>query len=308
MTLISIITPVYNAERYIAFAIDSVVKQTYPGWELIIVDDGSTDSSFSVIEPYLIDPRIRYLKKANGGQASARNLGLQHAKGQLIAFLDADDEWLENKLLLQVQYLENNPAVDVLFAKAHVFDSHGAVDPTKKLDPPAGVFTGRTGFYDLAFGRFFIPILTVLAKREAIARVGGFYESREIQNAEDFDLWARMLLNGAWITCIDSYLAFYRTHPTQRTASDQAATVQVIRALQRIKVDHPEIALLASISILNRILQNTKEASYKHLFLSIYSKSVNLTRFAFRLIGFRNYVKLIIKILLVKKALNDHGI
>lgn len=105
--LVSIVIPVYNAEKYIAETIESVLKQTYKNWELILVDDCSSDNSIGVIKPYLSDPRIRLLKnRQNLHAALTRNKGIKSAKGRYLAFLDADDMWLPEKLEKQISFME----------------------------------------------------------------------------------------------------------------------------------------------------------------------------------------------------------
>lgn len=106
--LVSIITPVYQAERFIAETIRSVQQQTYPNWELILVNDCTPDQSVRVIEPFLEDERIRLIHLAeNSGAAVARNAGLAAAKGQYVAFIDSDDCWLPNKLATQLKFMKD---------------------------------------------------------------------------------------------------------------------------------------------------------------------------------------------------------
>ena len=115
---VSIIMPVYNAERFIDEAIDSVISQTYFDWELLIVDDCSTDKSSTIVKNYLRnDSRIRYLKtdKCSGSPAFPRNLGINEAKGRYIAFLDSDDIWLPNKLEDQLKVLVQ-PEIAIVFS------------------------------------------------------------------------------------------------------------------------------------------------------------------------------------------------
>ncbi|MDG4953473.1 glycosyltransferase family 2 protein [Actinobacillus equuli] len=108
MPLISIIMPVYNAEEYIEEAIKSVLDQTYSNWELILVDDCSTDNSCNVIQKYLLDARIKFFRnKINSGPALTRNLALDNANGEYITFLDSDDFWEKTKLEKQVFFMEN---------------------------------------------------------------------------------------------------------------------------------------------------------------------------------------------------------
>ena len=113
--LISIIMPAYNAGKYIKESIESVFNQTYQNWELIIIDDGSTDNTSEVVQPFLIkDRRIQYYLQENGKQGKARNAGIKRSKGNLIAFLDADDVWMPAKLQAQIGVLKQNDADLVL--------------------------------------------------------------------------------------------------------------------------------------------------------------------------------------------------
>ena len=107
--LVSIIMPSYNTAPYIAETIGSVLKQTYQNWELIIVDDCSSDNTDQVVKPFLADVRIRYLKnEKNSGTAVSRNRALREAKGKWIAFLDSDDLWMPDKLSKQISFMEKN--------------------------------------------------------------------------------------------------------------------------------------------------------------------------------------------------------
>ncbi|EHK2400592.1 glycosyltransferase family 2 protein [Clostridium perfringens] len=107
--LVSIIMPSYNTAKYISETIESVQSQTYPFWELIIVDDCSTDNTDEVVKPYLLDDRIRYLKnESNSGAAISRNRALREARGRWIAFLDSDDVWLAEKLERQLNFMIKN--------------------------------------------------------------------------------------------------------------------------------------------------------------------------------------------------------
>lgn len=107
--LVSIIMPSYNTAKYIAESIQSVLDQTYKNWELIIVDDFSTDNTDEIVRPFLVDERIHYLKnELNSGAAVSRNRALREAKGRWIAFLDSDDLWMPEKLEKQISFMETN--------------------------------------------------------------------------------------------------------------------------------------------------------------------------------------------------------
>lgn len=107
--LVSIITPVYNSEEYLEETILSVINQTYKNWELLLIDDCSTDGSYKIIEKYLVDERMKYFKnKKNSGPAITRNIGLNETKGEYIALLDSDDFWKKDKLKNQVEFMIKN--------------------------------------------------------------------------------------------------------------------------------------------------------------------------------------------------------
>lgn len=112
--LVSIITPCYNGEKYIKETIESVIAQTYPKWEMIVVDDGSKDSSVAIVSEYIEkDSRIKLIKQANAGSASARNNGIRRAEGQYIALLDADDLWHPEFLEKQIAFMKEKDAICV---------------------------------------------------------------------------------------------------------------------------------------------------------------------------------------------------
>ena len=111
LLLVSIIIPTYNRETKISRAINSVVNQTYKNWELIIIDDGSKDDTKNVIKPYLKDKRIKYFYQKNSGVASARNLGIKKSTGEYLAFLDSDDECLNNRIEKQLSEMLKYKAI-----------------------------------------------------------------------------------------------------------------------------------------------------------------------------------------------------
>lgn len=124
--LVSIITPVYNGEKFIAETVKSVLNQTYFNWEMIIVDDGSKDKGAEIVNEFALkDPRIKLVQQANGGSASARNNGIRRAKGQYIALLDADDTWNNNFLEKQLRLMHDKNA-------ALVYSSHTRIDENSK--------------------------------------------------------------------------------------------------------------------------------------------------------------------------------
>jgi len=236
--LISIIMPAYNAGKYIKESIESVLNQTYQNWELIIIDDGSTDTTSKVVQPFLInDTRIQYYRQENGKQGKARNAGIKKSKGNLIAFLDADDVWMPAKLQTQIGVLKQNDA-DLVFTDVFVIDDKGDV-----IMESCSV-ENRTYYGEEGLSFFFrinqVPILTVLAKKEAILAVGCFKEIDEIQNIEDYDLWLRMLYNGYRFVLMNEVLGAYRIHDTQ-TVKGKLSVMKILKMLHEMKIEKKEL-------------------------------------------------------------------
>src|SRR3989441_7830895 len=123
MPVVSVVIPVYNGERYLADAIQSVLDQTYQNLEVIVVDDGSRDGSAAVAKRF--GEAIRYVHRANGGVCKARNTGIAVARGTYLAFLDQDDLWLPDKLAAQVAYLDSHPEVGAVYCQCQVMEVMG---------------------------------------------------------------------------------------------------------------------------------------------------------------------------------------
>lgn len=125
MVKVSIIIPVYNGERYVSEAIDSVLNQTYKDFEIIVIDDGSKDDTLNILRMY--GEKIRWESQENKGQASAINEGIKMAKGKYIAYLDADDVCLPERLKIQVKYLDEHPDVGLVYADFYQTDENGKI-------------------------------------------------------------------------------------------------------------------------------------------------------------------------------------
>ena len=159
--MISIVTPVYNAEKYIEETIRTVLDQTWKDWEWILVDDGSADRSVEIIEQYK-DSRIRLIRQKNKGAAAARNRGIEAAKGRYIAFLDSDDIWDPNKLTNSLQYMQKLDAGFVF--TAYEFGDENAQPTGKRVRVPKKLT------YKKALARTVIFTSTVLIDTQKIGR------------------------------------------------------------------------------------------------------------------------------------------
>jgi glycosyltransferase involved in cell wall biosynthesis len=198
MPHVSVIIPVFNSAHLIGHALRSVFAQTYTDFEVVVVDDGSKDQEELLAVLGEWTDRVQYVRQANGGPASARNAGIARARGDLIAFLDADDEWLPEKLARQVEYFDRYPETGLL---------HTAVVDERRPHPVAAG-PPRAAFCDLFHTVFFVNTLTVMIPREVLEKVGAFDERREV-HIEDWDLWLRIAARYPF-GYIDQPLAYYR--------------------------------------------------------------------------------------------------
>jgi teichuronic acid biosynthesis glycosyltransferase TuaG len=238
--LVSIIMPAYNAAAYISESINSILVQTHSDWELIVVDDGSIDTTRSIVEGYCRrDSRIKYIYQTNARQGRARNNGIANSLGDYIAFLDSDDLWLPTKLAVQLQAIEAEGA-DMVFSSTYVFNGKMLLDDSaKSTNVVPGRYTGDTGLQMLLQYNY-IPILTVLTTRKAIERAGGFTELLPIQNAEDYHLWLKMLLTGSEFVCIPGIFSAYREHEASVSGAniDRLNLNQAIEAIANLQYFH----------------------------------------------------------------------
>ena len=193
--MISVVIPLYNKEKQIAHTLQSVFAQTFQNFEIVIVDDGSTDNSVEEVEKFT-DSRIRLIRQANAGVAAARNRGIEEAQGELIAFLDADDEWKPEYLATQYHLYQKYPECSVYACNYEFRDFEGKVTPMIIRKLP---FEGEDGilsnYFEVASCSH-PPIcsISIMVKKTAIQAVGGFPVG--IKSGEDLLTWARLAVNG----------------------------------------------------------------------------------------------------------------
>lgn len=186
--MISVIMPTYNHANYIVEAVQSVLQQTYPWLELIIVDNFSTDHTQQLIENFS-DPRIRYYQFCNHGViAASRNFGVTKSSGQWLAFIDSDDIWLENKLAQQIAYLQDKAVVAVA-TNFTVFGDVMYAHKTLRFSPK-DIFKDLT--YDDLVLESPVPTSSYLVRKADFLQVAGFDEQRDYICIEDWDLWLRL--------------------------------------------------------------------------------------------------------------------
>jgi glycosyltransferase involved in cell wall biosynthesis len=214
--LISVIIPVYNGERYLAEAIASVLAQTYPPGEIIVLDDGSTDGSAKLVERY--SPAVHYYWQPNSGAGAARNRGVELAHGNFLAFLDADDLWIEDKLARQCSAFTSDPTLEVVFGHVQQFYSPELDEETKRhITIPIETMRG-------------FHVGAMLIKRETFFRVGLF--KTDLQLAELVDWHARAMELGLRSLMLPDVVMKRRIHQTNQGIRQRAARRDYVRVLK----------------------------------------------------------------------------
>ena len=200
---VSVIIPVYQGDRFLAEAIESVLNQTYTNCEIIVIDDGSTDNSRKVLEPYF--QKISYIFQENQGVAATRNYGLKIAKGELIAFLDQDDFWLPDKLALQVACFDAQPELAIVHCGWRRVDREGK--PLGNVEP-----WHKAPNLNLEEWLQWKPILlsAMMFRREWLERAGGL--DTRFQQVCDLDLALRLTLMGCQSAWLHQITVCYREH------------------------------------------------------------------------------------------------
>ncbi len=213
----SVVIPAYNASSFITDCIESVIRQTDADFEIIVVNDGSTDdTACAVLE--LSDSRLKLINRSNGGLAAARNTGVSVARGELVAFLDADDRWLPDKLAAHRQVYSDYPETSVTYDWATFIDAEG----------------NQTGLYmsqrkkevthqDLMIKNYLGNGSTSIVRRSVLEESGGFDE--KLPRLVDRELWVRLTYCGHKIQLVPKVLTEYRQHPGSFTA-DRARMLQ----------------------------------------------------------------------------------
>lgn len=205
MPLVSVVIPVYNGERFLRESLESVFAQTFQDYEIVCVDDGSTDASYALLQQYR--GRVRLIQQPNAGQSAARNAGVREATGTFMAFLDQDDRWYPSKLAQQVAVLSAEPDVVLVHCNYDRVDGGGRVlvagaalaERASALASPLGRVIGEALIFPSA----------MLVRRDVFQRVGGF--DRELRGFEDFDLIARLKQQGRFVLLNEPGMA-YRLH------------------------------------------------------------------------------------------------
>lgn len=254
---VSAIILTYNRAHMVAEAIDSVLNQTFRDFELIVVDNYSSDNTESVVKSYA-DKRIRYFKHQNNGFIGVnRNYGIKKSRGEYIAFLDDDDLWLPEKLEKQVELLDSNKELGLVYSDIYLIDSNGNLREHTyfyRIKP----FRGEV-FNELLQGNF-IPLSTVVIRQGVLDEVGGF--NLRFIIAQDYDLWLRIAEHYS-IDYAEAPLAKYRVHGESGLKNTALSYQEVVQIKEHWLNKKPELKReLGSLFRLRRGLQCCLLASY----------------------------------------------
>ena len=220
---VSVIIPTYNRLQYLGRAIRSLLAQTYRNFELIVVDDGSTDETTLMIKRF---PQVIYLQKTNSGVSRTRNLGIRRAKGEWIAFLDSDDEWLPQKLEKQMEYLNAHPEIKI-FQTEEIWIRNGKrVNSMKKHKKYGG------NIFKECLPLCIVSPSAVIIKREIFDEVGLFDEN--FPACEDYDLWLRIAARFPIGLMDEPLIIKYGGHEDQLSRTIPSLDLYRIESLRKI--------------------------------------------------------------------------
>jgi len=234
---VAIIMTAYNHGAFIAEAIESVLAQTYENWELLLVDDGSTDGSAAIVESFS-DRRLRLIKQENAGPGAARNRGLREARGEFVAFLDADDEWLPNYLSDSVRFLAEHARAAAVISG---YVEYPSATSREAMWRARGLQNGLTSLKPdtqpsvaIALLAYLTPCTTV-ARTTVLRQHGGFFERDHCAYGEDAHLWLKVLLNESVIVRLTPLAKIHFE------ASGATQTRRSVRPIEPFLLDPSEI-------------------------------------------------------------------
>lgn len=245
MPLISVVIPMFNAAATVKDTVESVLNQTWIDFELIIVNDGSTDDSVAIVQQFS-DPRIQIISQANAGAPASRNRGLAAATGEFVAFLDADDLWTTDKLEAQLKALQANPDAALAYSWNQFIDASGRlICLGRRVD------VSDNAYQTLLVTNFIENGSNPLIRRQALIDVGGFDQS--LRSSQDRDLYLRLAKRFRFVR-VPSYQVLYRMTPGSITSDLTRQEQQALAFIDRAFAEAPNS------------LQHLKSKSLAHLY------------------------------------------
>ena len=223
---ISVIMPAYNASKTIISSIECVLAQTYQNWELLVINDGSTDHTLDVLSQF-DDQRIKVFTQVNQGVAVARNTGLKQARGEYIAFLDSDDLWVPTKLGKQILvFAESSNLLGLVYTKHRGFTE----DPSHSFSMDVDASIGYQNPYHRLLIMDYVPTLTVMIRASIITDIG--YFSEDLSGTEDWDYWIRIAKSYS-LERLNEELALYRISPNSLSRNKDRHAIEELKVLDR---------------------------------------------------------------------------
>jgi glycosyltransferase involved in cell wall biosynthesis len=245
MPTISIIIPAYNAATTILETIASVQQQTFSDFELIVINDGSTDRTLELLQN-IKDERLRIFSYENGGLSTARNRGISHANGEFIAFLDADDLWTTDKLELQLAALQQHPEAGVAYSWTYFMDEK---EGSRSFHPCEPVFFEGNVYAKLLVGDFIYNGSNTLIRRQAIDAVGEF--DPEINPCADWDYWVRLAAQWNFVV-VPKHQVFYRRFSGAMSSKVEMMKEASLTAIEKaFRAAPPELQFLKKYCLTN---------------------------------------------------------
>jgi glycosyltransferase involved in cell wall biosynthesis len=233
MPKVSVIMPSYNTAALIGEALDSVFAQSYRDFEVIVINDGSPDTPDleRVLDPYR--ERILYLKQENRRACGARNNGISHAKGEYLAFLDSDDSWTSGYLQSQIEQLEADPSLDMVYCDCMIYGDAPEAGKTFMQGCPS---TGPVTFESVLAEKCQIPISGTVVRRQAVINAGLFDE--RLAMCDDYEMWLRLAFHGARITYYLNVLSRIRIgRPSSLSSSKSKMVAAYVNILSIVKTE-----------------------------------------------------------------------
>jgi len=301
----SVVIPAYNASDFIKATLDSIKNQTYKNYEVLVTNDGSTDSTEKSLKEYKrLNPEfpLNYFTQINSGVSAARNNAISRASGDYVAFLDQDDWWFPDKLQKAAAALNSNISIDVLYHEA-ILVGWGGVNIL--LKPRA---LKEYAYFDLLFNGSKIGISTAVVKLDKLMKAGGF--SLDCIYAEDYDLWLRLARQGADFHYLPDFLSKYIWRPDSESNKVEDMTNEKLDIFER------NYRLIIKDGKYNKIYLNKKYrrgksvmlfgASRKFYFLNDYKKAVDYSILAIKTDNrfWKPYIGLLLSYLKIKRSFN----
>lgn len=256
--MISVIIPTYNSGKYICDALDSVLHQTYSAYEIIVVDDGSTDNTRAIIESGY--QSVRYFHVPNNGVAAARNVGIAKALGDFVAFLDADDKWLPEKLEKQVALFEGDAKVGMVFTENSSFNDSGIIK--EKENKRERLMQGD--IVKEIFMNSYVVTSSVMVRKSVFDVVGLFEE--ELIVAEDDNMWMRIAMNYE-VKLLDEPMLMYRITEGSLSQRPHAVFTGVKASINIIESKYPDLCKRLGKSAIRRKYSSLLFSEGYHFFI-----------------------------------------